>query len=169
MNVITFFEDAVKLWNGKPDEEIEPKCGFCWSFGAPLSESGLNASESIADDKCCVHLFVTYYKTATSYTKSNTGLKNREWCDHIFILFAVQSSDIGANVYNEQPNHDIDESLWKTHLQPIQDCLACGNELELCDLGYDFEIAKWDMEVVKKYEDMNYTGWKITGIFRQYY
>ena len=164
MNVITFFEDAVTKWNA------EDKCGLCWSFGAPLSESGMNASEPTDADKCCVHLFVTYYKTSTSYTKNTaTGLKNREWCDHIFTMFAVQGSDIGLNVYNEQPNHPINESLWKTHLQPLQDCLGCGNELELCELGYEFEISKWDMEVVKKLEDMNYTGWKISATFRQYF
>ncbi|MGL5233831.1 MAG: hypothetical protein ACRC8Z_03615, partial [Empedobacter falsenii] len=63
----------------------------------------------------------------------------------------------------------IEDSIWKTVIEPLQNCLGCGNELDLCELGYDFEITKWDMEIVKKYEDSNYAGWKINGIFRQYY
>ncbi len=164
MNVIKFFEDLTKQWNE------ENHCDDCWTFGAPLGEGEMNASQSTIDNQCCVHLFVTYYKTSSSYTKnSRTGLKNREWTDHIFILYAVKHSDIGLNIYSEQPFHPIDESLWKTIIEPLQDCLGNGNEIDLCELGYDFEIVKWDMEVVKKYEDSNYTGWKIAGTFRQYF
>ncbi|MDV4026519.1 hypothetical protein CMT52_19515 [Elizabethkingia anophelis] len=164
MNIVQFFKDASEKW------DLENKCGFCWTFGAPLSESGMNASEPKDEDKCCVHLFITHYKTSSSYTKNpNTGLKNREWCDHLFVMYAVQHSDIGTNIYNEQPFYPIDESLWKTKVEPIQNCLGCGNELDLCELGYEFEILKWEMEVVTKYEDMNYSGWKIAGIFRQYF
>ena len=170
MNIIKFFEDLTILWNGNPDEEIPSKCGECWYFGAPLGESEMNASQSTDQDKCCVHLFVTYYKTSSSYTKNlQTGLINREWCDHIFTLYAVKQSRIDLNIYNEQPLHPIDESLWKTIIEPLQNCLGFGAELELCELGYDFEISKWDMEVVKKYEDSNYTGCKINGTFRQYF
>lgn len=98
-----------------------------------------------------------------------TGLKNREWTDHIFTLFAVQQSNLGINTYNEQPLHPITESLWNTHLKPIQDCLGNGKELELCEIGYPFEIVRWDMEVVQRFEDQNYTGWKIAGTFREYF
>ena len=164
MNIITFFEDLTKKWNE------ENHCGNCWTFAAPLGEAEMNSSKKTDEEKCCVHFFVTNYKTSSSYTKNNqTGQKNREWCDHIFTMYAVKHSDISLNIYNEQPFHPIDESLWKTHLEPLQNCLGCGNEIDLCELGYDFEIFKWDMEIVKKYEDSNYTGWKINGIFRQYF
>lgn len=163
MNVINFFQELSNRWN-----EIN-KCDYCWTFGAPLGEAGMNSSVSKDDEKCCVHLFVTYYKTSSGYSKNQkTGQSNREWCDHIFTLYAVKHSDISLNIYNEQPFHPIEESLWKTHLEPLQNCLGCGKELELCELGYNFEIFKWDMEIVKKYEDSNFTGWKINGIFRQY-
>lgn len=164
MNAIKFFEDLTVRW------QDESKCGECWTFGAPLGEGEMNAFQSTPGKECCVHLFVTNYKTSSSYTKdSGTGLKNREWTDHIFTLFVVKQSDISLNIYNEQPFHPIIESLWKSIIEPLQDCLGNGNELDLCELGYDFEIFKWDMEVVKKYEDSNYTGWKINGIFRQYF
>lgn len=169
MNVITFFEELVQIWKGNPEENIDPKCGECWVFGAPLGIAEMNGFKTKADDKCCVHLFITYYKTSSSYSKNTTtGLINRSWCDHMFTLYAVKHSDISLNLYNEQPYHPIEESIWETILKPLQNCLGCGNELELCELDYDFEIARWEMEVVKKYEDSNYAGWKINGTFRQY-
>ena len=164
MNIRDFFKDVTCKWNS------ENKCNSCWTFGAPLSESGMNASKPTEDKKCCNHLFVTNYKTSSSYTKNqNTGLKNRLWCDHIFTIYAVKHADTGLNIYNEQPNHHISESLLETHLKPLQECLGCGNELEFCEMGYNFELERWEMDVVKKFEDMNYTGWKISGIFRQYF
>ncbi len=164
MNAIKFFEDLSTRW------QSESKCNECWTFGAPLGEGEMNASQSTIETQCCVHLFVTYYKTSSGYSKNGqTGLVNREWTDHIFTLFAVKHSDISLNVYNEQPYHPIDQSLWKTIIEPLQNCLGNGNEIDLCELGYEFEITKWDMEVVKKYEDSNYTGWKINGTFRQYF
>ena len=164
MNIINFFKDLATNWNANS------KCGECWSFSASLSDSGMNATESTEENKCCVHLFVTYYKTSSGYTKSqNTGQINRSWCDHIFVLFAVKHSDISLNIYNEQPFYPIEESLWKTHLEPLQNCFGNGNEIDLCALSYDFEITKWDMEIVKKYEDSNFTGWKISGTFREFF
>ncbi|MGL5235236.1 MAG: hypothetical protein ACRC8Z_10875, partial [Empedobacter falsenii] len=118
MNIIKFFEDVTGLWN------TENKCGKCWSFSAPLSESGLNATQATDDDKCCVYLFVTYYKTSAGYRTAQNGLKNREWCDHIFTLFVVKQSEIDLNIYNEQPFHPIEDSIWKTVIEPLQNCLG---------------------------------------------
>lgn len=163
MNAILFFQQLANKWN------TENKCMSCWTFGAPLSESGMNASNTTDDDKCCNHMFVTEYKTSSGYEKDQyTKMVNRAWCDHIFTLFVVKHSTLGINTYNEEIGHPIDESLWKTILEPLQNCLGCGNELDLCEMGYEFEIFKWDMQVVKYQHDSNYTGWKISGIFRQY-
>lgn len=163
MDVITFFDDLTEKWNA------EENCGSCWSFGAPLSEAGMNATEKPDTEVCCTHLIITDYETSSSYTKNDkTGLKNREWCDHIFTLYAVRQSNLGINMYNEQDGHPISESLWETILKPIQSCLGCGNELELCEMGYDFEIFSWKMKATKYLHDQNYTGWRILGIFRQY-
>lgn len=159
MNIIDFFQAKTLVFNS------ENKCGFCWSFGAPLSESGMNSSKPANNAECCLHLFVTYYKTSSSFTRNSmTSLKNREWTDHIFTLFAVQNANLGTNTYNEQPLHPISESMWSTHLKPIQECLGNGNELVICE---PFELIRWDMEVVQRFEDQNYTGWKINGTFRE--
>lgn len=163
MNVILFFEQLVDKWNA------EQKCNSCWTFGAPLSEKNMNNQQAEDYEVCCNHLYITEYETSSGYTKNErTQMVNRTWCDHIFTLYVVKQSDLGINTYNEQTEHSIDESLWKTILEPLQNCLGCGNELELCEMGYEFEIFKWNMKVVRLQGDSNHTGWRILGIFRQY-
>ena len=163
LNIITFFQELADKWTE------DNKCGFCWAFGAPLSLPSMNSSVSSEENKCCTHLYVTQYKTSSSYEKSqSTGRINRKWCDHIFTLYVVQNTNLGLNTYNEQLGHPIDESLWKTIIEPLQECIGCGNEFDLCEMGYEFDMFKWEMEVVKQEQDQNYTGWKVLGIFRQF-
>lgn len=159
MDIINFFKATAEDFNAKKH------CGFCWTFGAPLSISGMNSSKPAKGKECCLHLFITRYKTSASFTTSaTTGLKPREWTDHLFTMYAVKHSNIGVNTYNEQPLHDISESLWSTHLQPIKDCLGNGNELVICK---PFELIRWDMEVEQKFLDQNFTGWEISGVLRE--
>ena len=135
MNVITFFEDLASNYNDKQ------QCGECWTFGAPLSNSGMNASKS--DAPCCVHLFLTFYRTSSNYQRNSiTGLANRHYTDHSFILYVVKQSRVDLNTYNEQTGHPIDASLWMSILEPLQNCLGSGNELDLCELGYEFDITR---------------------------
>lgn len=162
MNIVAFFQELVDKWNA------EQKCGFCWSFSAPLSNSGMNMSLAKDGECCCVHLFLTYIGTDYGYKTANTGVKNLEWNDTFFTLYVVKQTNLGVNVYNEIPNHPIDESLWESILEPLENCLGCGNELELCEMGYPFEIMKWRKETVILEHDDNYTGWKINGTFRTY-
>lgn len=161
MNVIDFFKTVAEKWN------TENRCGFCWTFGAPLSEFGMNESRLTFSDQCCVQMFVTEYETDTTYQFSELNLPNKKFCDHIFSIYVVQPSNLGINTFNEIKGHDISESLWETILKPIQNCIGCGNEFDLCELGYDFNIIRWKMSVVKFKEDQNYTGWRIMGIFRE--
>lgn len=163
MNAILFFEQLAEKWNA------ELKCNSCWTFGAPLSEKNMNSQDAPEDMTCCNHLYVTDYETSSGYLKdTQTELVNRTWCDHIFTLYVVKHSTIGINTYNEQTGHPIDESLWRKILEPLQNCLGNGNEFNLCEMGYEFEIFKWNMKVVRLIQDNNYTGWRILGIFRQY-
>lgn len=163
MNVIQFFQQVSTEWNE------EQKCNSCWTFGAPLSISGMSGSTQENDSVCCNHLFITEYEISNGYKKNDlTQQINTEWCDHIFTLFVVKKADLGINVYNEQTGHPIDESLWKTILEPLLNCLGCGKEFDLCEMGYEFEIFKWNMKATIYKEDQNYTGWRILGIFRQY-
>lgn len=163
MDIVTFFEDLIELWN------TEKKCDSCWAFSAPLSEDGMNATVKSDIDKCCTHFFITEYETSSGDTENpDTGEIIKSWCDHIFTLYVVKHASLGVNTYNEQPEHPISESLWATILRPIQNCLGCGKQFDLCELGYDFKIPKWNMKAIKLKEDHNYTGWRILGIFRQY-
>lgn len=162
MNIVSFFQELSDRWNS------EHKCGFCWSFSAPLSNSGMNMIVAKDSECCCVHLFLTHIRTNYGYKNAPTGLQTIEWSDTHFTLYTVVQSSLGVNMYNEIPNHAIDESLWKNILEPLENCLRCGNELDLCEMGYHFEITKWDKETVILQGDNNYTGWKINGTFRNY-
>lgn len=160
MNIISFFKNLTEQFNN------ENKCGFCWEYSAPLSESGMNRKTS--EDPCCTHIFITYYKTSIGYKKDGqTTLKNEEWKDHIFTLYVVRKSNLGVNIYNEANGYPISEGLWSTILEPLQNCLGDANNLPICELGYPFEVTKWDMETTVLKDDNNYTGWKVSGIFRE--
>lgn len=161
MNIIDFFQNLANRWNE------ENKCGFCWKFSAPHSESAMNTART--EDPCCVHLFLTYRRNIRGYSQNPrvNYLTKAEYCDYYFTLYAVKQSEIGLNVYSEMPEHAIDESLSKTILEPLENCLACGAEIDLCESGYT--MLKWDMETTTLHLDSNYTGWKITGAFRKYF
>ena len=163
MNIDKFFRDVVQQFNDTN------KCGRCWAFFSPLSESGMNATKLEDDEVCCTKIFMTYYKYSSGYARNqNTGLQKTGFCDYIFTLYVVEETELGQNVDKEQPGHDIMESLKNKILIPLEECLGCGNEFDLCELDYDFDIFKWDMEAVILKGDNNYTGWKVNAIFREY-
>ena len=160
--IIDFFKALAAKYND------EQKCGFCWEFGAPLSESAMNNQQAVEGRQCCVNLFVADYKISSIYSvNNNTGLTTTEDCDHRFIVYVGQQrEDIGQNVYNEIEGHEITSSLWAEVYKPLMDCLGCDRALYECELGFDFRVTAWDMETVKFKDDRNFTGWKITGRFR---
>lgn len=160
--IIDFFKALAAKYNG------EQKCGFCWEFGAPLSESAMNNQQAVEGRQCCINIFVADYKISSIYSvNNNTGLTTTEDCDHRFIVYVGQQrEDIGQNVYNEIEGHEITSSLWAEVYKPLMDCLGCDRVLYECELGFDFRVTAWDMETVKFKEDRNFTGWKITGRFR---
>lgn len=161
--IIDFFKALTAKYND------EQKCGFCWTFGAPLSESAMNNQQAEEGRQCCINVFVTDYKISSIYGSNNaTGLTTTEDCDHRFILYVGQQrEDIGQNVYNEIPGYDeITDSLWAEVYKPLLDCLGCERVLYECELGFDFRVTAWDMETIKFLHDRNFTGWKITGRFR---
>lgn len=162
MDIVQFFQDLVDNYNA------DLKCGFCWQFGAPLSESGMNKQQIEQDSACCAHLFLTDYVERAEYRfNTSTGLNNYEACLLDFTIYVgVQREDIGQNVYNEIAGHPLDQGLWAEVFNPLKDCLGCGRELYLCELGYDFDITKWNMRKVQFKDDKNFTGWKIDGTFR---
>lgn len=146
----------------------ENKCGFCWEFGAPLSESALNKQLPVNERQCCANMFLTEYSFSSYFKYSDvTHLNNYEACDHRFKLYVVvQKEDIGQNTYNEIPDHPVTESLWTEVYKPLLECMGCDKALYQCELGYDFDILSWDMDMVKFKEDRNLTGWVIKGRVR---
>lgn len=162
MDIVQFFKDLTAKYNA------EEKCGFCWEFGAPLSESGMNKQQIDQDRACCVHLYLTDYSERSEYRyNGQTGLNNYEACLMDFTAYVGQQrEDIGQNTYNEIGGHPVEEGLWAEVYKPLRDCLGCGRELYLCELGYDFDITKWNMKKIIFKDDKNFTGWRIDGTFR---
>ena len=164
MNVDKFFRDLTQHFN-----DIN-KCARCWAFFAPLSESGMNSTKPTAEEACCTKIFMTAYQYSSGYVRNpQTGLTLPGFCDYIMTLYFVEAVDsLGQNVEREQPGYEIMESLKKQILDPLEECFGCGNEFDLCELGYDFDIFQWRMEPVILKGDYNYTGWKVNAIFREY-
>lgn len=162
MDIVSFFKKLVDHYN------TEQKCGFCWGYGAPLSESGMNKQELTEQDVCCMNIFLSDVEYRSEFRFSpSTQLPNYEGCFINFTLYVGrQIEDIGLNSFNEIPDHPVEESLWETVWKPLQDCFGCGRELDLCELGYNFDITKWDMKLVKFKDDKNFTGWRVQGTFR---
>ena len=162
MDIIEFWETVEHNYNE------QQKCGFCWKTYAPLQEAGLTLIKPADGEECCVAMIITHYSVSSgSEINTNTGLISKQWCDHIFTIYIVKNSNLGVNIHNEQPGHPKSEGLYETIIKPLKDCFGCGNEIDLCALGYDFEIKRWMMTAVTRKEDFNWTGWRIEGIFRQ--
>lgn len=160
--VVEFFKALADHYN-----EIN-KCGFCWEFGAPLSQSGMNKQIAGTGKQCCVNLFVTDMGiSSTQVINPTTGLVNNISCEYDFEVYAVQQrDDIGQNTYNEIPGHDISSSLWAEVYGPLANCLGCDKELFICELGFDFVVTFWRMTKVTFQADRNFTGWRINGRMR---
>lgn len=162
MNIVQFFKDLVGSFNENQ------KCGECWVFKAPFSEAGMNASNFTQEETCCTKLFLTNYSYQSVFSRSQTtSLQKAGYCDYTFTLYVVKDSNLGTNVFNEEPNHEECESLWNIILNPLMECLGCGTEIDLCELGYDFDILRWVMSPVVYKHDSNYSGWRIDGTFRE--
>lgn len=162
MDIVQFFQDLANKY------DADLKCGFCWQFGAPLTEEGMNKQQIDQDSECCAHIFLIEYVERSEYRyNASTGLNNYEACLMDFTIYVgLQVEDIGQNVYNEIAGHPVSAGLWEQIFKPLKDCLGCGKELYLCELGYDFDITKWISRKVHFKDDKNFTGWRIDGTFR---
>ena len=156
MDIVNFFKQQVERFN------LDDKCGLCWAFEAPMTESALNLVQLEEDTKCCVHLFMT----SLQFSKKNrysaqTTFVNGESCEYTFTLYVLQASRMDLNNYTEIKGHPVSESKWETIYKPIFDCLSCENVLETCEiLGYKVDVTKWDAFLVSNFRDLNYDGWR---------
>lgn len=162
MNPISFFEEQVKIWNENK------KCGFCWQFSAPLKESAMNIQQIRESDDCCVQLMLTDLRLTEQKSYGSNGLITANDCVYSFNLYALLPSRIDINTYNEIDGHTIEESKWKTHLEPLLDCLGCDTLLDICTIWkYPIQIPTWGAaDVLINYQDANYDGWRIPITFR---
>lgn len=157
MDIINFWQQQVDAWNAAN------YCNKCWTFGAPLTEAGVNIQQVPEAEACCVHVIVSSYREGISPTyNSRTGLMNRRpRTINLTMRFMQQDTD-GANVYNEILGHPISESKWVNILQPLKECITPEGVIDFCAfLGYNVDITSWSMEAEITRLDNSYTGWRI--------
>lgn len=161
MDIVNFWDLQTAKWSE------DDKCGLCWAYGAPLTESALNLEQLEEDTKCCVHLYLTSLQFSKKVTFATTGFVNSESCEYSFTIYALKPSRIDLNNYTEIKGYSKETSKWVTVYEPIIDCLSCENVLDFCEiLGYNVDIIKWDAFLVSNFRDTNYDGWKINATFR---
>ena len=165
MDIVKFWKDQVDIWNE------QEKCGFCWTFSAPLVPSQINIVQSETNEEdCCVHVFLTDLKFRESIVRNTTtNLITNKTCVWTFSLWVMQSKNLGLNNYNEIKGHSIEESKWNELFYPLINCLGCDNILDTCEiLGVtNVNVAfNGDATLVHQYLD-GYNGWKINYSFTQ--
>ena len=124
MDIVKLFETQVALWNA------EKKCGCCYLFGAPLTDSSLNKTQI---EDCCLNVQITNLtrRDNRSYDPT-TSLLTDFTRDYTFTLHILFPDDLGINTYNEILGHPITESKWEKILQPIDACFCPEDVIEFC-------------------------------------
>lgn len=162
--------DIVKLWQDIADKyNQDNKCGFCWTFGAPLTNSGVDQTQATENNKCCAKLFLTDIGFESGFEEDFNKVSVNKFCDYYFNLWVVLPSSLGVNNHNEIPNHEISDSNWEKIYKPLFNCFGCDFDANFCaDFGVNVLIKKWRLFQVVKYGDANYSGFKVQAIFRIY-
>lgn len=160
MDIVNFFEQLTEKFN------TELKCDNCWEFSAPLTESALNIVQP--SEPCCNQLMLTNlsYSEQNQYNNVTTFRTNRTE-EIYFTLYALKTSNLGINNFNEIKEHPKSESKYETIYKPLKGCLDASEVLAFCEiLGFDVQVSKWSFDIVNNYQDLNYDGWKIKGTFK---
>lgn len=165
MNIVDFWSKQIAKWNE------EEKCGMCWQFFAPLTESSVNVAELREETKCCVQVFLirgTLPAFSTQYQYASTGFVNQVTCTTGFQLLFLVAGDIGTNNYNEIEGHSTVGSKWEDILWKLEECLKCELALDFCEfLGEQQRITAWQGQQVVNYLGNAYTGYRLTVNFQQ--
>lgn len=163
INIVDFWKNQIAKWN----EEL--KCGLCWEFSAPLTESAVGITKP--NDPCCVQVMlvrdrVTAFRTSRTYDNI-TGLLTGVTCSKSFELLVLMPTKLGQNNYNEIKGHDTNESKWDEVLSKLEDCLSCDANLDFCEfLGRKVLVTDWSARQLVNYTDNNYTGYRLTVTFQ---
>jgi hypothetical protein len=161
MDVVNFFQKITDKYNA------ESKCGFCFQFHAPLTDSSLNQSLNTDLNKCCVQIHLTDLAWEENSKEKSSGGSYADSCEYYFNLWVLIPTELGVNNYNEIPDHLITDSNWEKIYKPLQECFGCGNVLPFCQLNFqNVIIKKWRASQVIKFGDQNLSGWKIQGQFK---
>jgi hypothetical protein len=155
--MIDFFENLISQWNE------EEKCGLCWRFfGAGRSDY----SNLITHDSCCVAVVLTSYGFKNVKIRNSQGLINEEYCDYWFDLIVGVPSSLDISFYNEISDDFKDTSKYRLYIQPIEECIGCGIDIECNEQGY--EMLDWSGELILNHQDYNLDGIRIKGKLRKY-
>lgn len=165
MNIVDFWQAQVAKWNE------EEKCGLCWTFDAPLTESGVELYQPETGKECCVHVLLTQDKvppfTMVNQYSQQTGRMNQRTCSWTHQVYFVMTTDLGVNNFSEIKGHSTESSRWASVLQKLQECLACDANLDFCEImGADYRVTQWSAAQVVNYTSHNYTGYRLTITFQ---
>lgn len=166
MNIVQFWEQQVAKW------DAEQKCGMCWHFEAPMTESAVSIIQPPEGKECCVQVFLVRERvnafTTTYNYNANTNLVNQVRCTTNFQLYVLIKGDIGTNNHTEIKGHTTEKSKWDDILWKIEECLSCDALIDFCTfLGYNPNITNWSGQQVVNYLDQAYAGYKLTVGFQQ--
>lgn len=166
INIVDFWEKQIALWNA------EQKCGFCWEFGAPLTESAVTLQQPEPGKECCVQVLLVRDKItpfSTSNTYNSSALITQKVCTTGFQLLFLLPSTVGTNNYNEINGHPTIESKWANILQKLEACISCDAELAFCTiLGSMRRITTWSGQQLINYTPENYSGYRLTVNFQTF-
>lgn len=158
IDVVGFFEKQIHKWNE------EARCGECWHFEYVQRLSDLNETVQDDDTQCCIKIFLTdlTISKARQYPTNDGGRYHvmARTNSYRFNLYILKNDSIGRMTYAEQNDHPIDESKWRTILQPLMMCL---DDLDFCDIlevpvRYDSE--NWQAQL--DFMDSQYSGWQVS-------
>jgi len=165
MDIVQFWQHQIQIWND------ENKCGFCWEFGAPLTESAIEVQQASTNKECCVQVFLVRDKV-TPFSTSNvydnvTGLLTNRVCNTGFQLIFVLPVSMGTNNFNEIKGHPTNESKWSTVLSRLEQCISCDANIAFCEiLGSSRRITTWSGAQLINYTTENYSGYRLTVQFQ---
>jgi len=156
--MIHFFEQQIQKYHA------EKKCGFSWTFSAPLTNQALHLQEIRPAEKNFLQVMFLQEKQPAFSVQNNynpqTGfLTNRFYIEN-FELFFLLPNNLGVNNYNEIAGHNISESR-SAELKKIKNCIS-DLQLDFCDfLGQNFQLIKWDGYQKINFTPNNYIGYGV--------
>lgn len=165
MNLIQFWQDQVTKWNN------EQKCGLCWEFDAPLTQSAVELHQPTKGTECCVQVLLVRDQVPAFNMTNNynnvTGLLTNVACNTSFQLLFLMQMDMGTNNYNEIKNHPVEQGKW-VKLGELENCIGCDMNLDFCELiGTQYRVTQWQARQEKiNMTSSNYSGYRLTVNFQ---